>query len=688
MDALDRKINEVFPGKVVRKDLTALLRRGANVPTFVLEYLLGMYCATDDETAIAEGVEKIRKILAENYVRPEESEKVKSLIRERGEYTVIDKVSAVLDEYKDIYVARFSNLEIEPFVLQSDYAVKYTKILMGGIWCIARIGYTYQQDSMEDEKKRRKKRGPEDSPFRILGLKPIQLPNLDAAEMIDKRKEFTTEEWIAMLLRSEGMEPDALSEKEKLHFIERMVPLAEHNYNLCELGPRGTGKSHLYKEISPYSILMSGGQTTTANLFYSMAAHRVGLVGHWDCVAFDEVAGMRFRDLDAIQIMKDYMASGSFARGRDMINADAAMVFVGNINDSVQNLLKVAHLFEPFPPEFNNDSAFFDRIHYYLPGWEIPKMRSELLTEKYGLITDCLAELTREMRKKDCTHLLDAYFRLNNKFNKRDEIAVRKTMSGLIKLIFPDENVTEDEMRRLLEYAIEGRRRVKEQLKLMAGVEFADVALGYVDEYGSETVVSVPEQASNTLIPAEKLPAGHVFALGANQIDGEVAVYRLENKVIRGNGKMETQGIGGNRAVNECVDAAWYYFMDKARSILPGTTLSDHDYLLYYADPQSKGLSTEVSVAELVGLCSAVANRPVMEATAVIGEIKLSGTMGEIKNLENIVRVAKNAGAKQLLLPIQSMQELMHVPGELLTAVQPIFYSDPIEAVKKAIELA
>lgn len=688
MDALDRKINEVFPGKVVRKDLTALLRRGANVPTFVLEYLLGMYCATDDETAIAEGVEKIRKILAENYVRPEESEKVKSLIRERGEYTVIDKVSAVLDEYKDIYVARFSNLEIEPFVLQSDYAVKYTKILMGGIWCIARIGYTYQQDSMEDEKKRRKKRGPEDSPFRILGLKPIQLPNLDAAEMIDKRKEFTTEEWIAMLLRSEGMEPDALSEKEKLHFIERMVPLAEHNYNLCELGPRGTGKSHLYKEISPYSILMSGGQTTTANLFYSMAAHRVGLVGHWDCVAFDEVAGMRFRDLDAIQIMKDYMASGSFARGRDMINADASMVFVGNINDSVQNLLKVAHLFEPFPPEFNNDSAFFDRIHYYLPGWEIPKMRSELLTEKYGLITDCLAELTRELRKKDCTHLLDAYFRLNGKFNKRDEIAVRKTMSGLIKLIFPDENVTEDEMRRLLEYAIEGRRRVKEQLKLMAGVEFADVALGYVDEYGSETVVSVPEQASNTLIPAEKLPAGHVFALGANQIDGEVAVYRLENKVIRGNGKMETQGIGGNRAVNECVDAAWYYFMDKARSILPGTTLSDHDYLLYYADPQSKGLSTEVSVAELVGLCSAVANRPVMEATAIIGEIKLSGTMGEIKNLENIVRVAKNAGAKQLLLPIQSMQELMHVPGELLTAVQPIFYSDPIEAVKKAIELA
>ena len=389
MDALDHKIVESFPGKIVRKDLTAMLKRGANVPTFVLEYLLGMYCATDDETAITAGIEKIRKILAENYVRPEESEKIKSLIRERGEYTVIDKISAHLDEYNDYYVARFANLEIEPFLIQSEYAVNYTKILMGGIWCIVRIAYTYKEDSFEDEKKnKKKKRGPEDSPFHITSLKPIQLPNLDLEEIIAKRADFSTQEWMDMLLRTEGMEPDALEKKEKLHFLERMVPLVEHNYNLCELGPRGTGKSHLYKEISPYSILMSGGQTTTANLFYSMSARRVGLVGHWDCVAFDEVAGMHFRDQDAIQIMKDYMASGSFARGRDMINADASMVFVGNINDSVQNLLKVTHLFSPFPPEFNNDSAFFDRIHYYLPGWEIPKMRSELLTEKYGLITD------------------------------------------------------------------------------------------------------------------------------------------------------------------------------------------------------------------------------------------------------------------------------------------------------------
>ena len=492
MDALDQKIVSSFPGKIVRKDLTAMLKRGANVPTFVLEYLLGIYCATDDEAAIAVGIDKIRNILAENYVRPEESEKIKSLIRERGEYTVIDKISAHLNEYEDYYVAKFANLEIEPFVIQSEYAVQYTKILMGGIWCIARISYTYKDDSFDDEKRKKKKRGPEDSPFRIASLKPIQLPNLDLDEVISQRANFTTQEWMDMLLRTEGMEPAALSEKEKLHFLERMVPLVEHNYNLCELGPRGTGKSHLYKEISPYSILISGGKTSAANLFYSLSLQRVGLVGHWDCIAFDEVAGMHFRDTDAIQIMKDYMASGSFARGRDLINADASMVFVGNINDTVQNLLKITHLFSPFPPEFNNDSAFFDRMHYYLPGWEIPKLRSELLTEKYGLITDCLAEYTRGMRRLDCTHLLDQYFHLNGKFNKRDEIAVRKTMSGLIKLLFPDQNITRDEMEALLKYAIEGRRRVKEQLKTMAGTEFADTELGYCDENGHEYIVGVP----------------------------------------------------------------------------------------------------------------------------------------------------------------------------------------------------
>ncbi len=534
MDELDEKIIENFPGKIVRKDLTSLMKRGANVPTFVLEYLLGMYCATDDEEVIEAGLEKIRTILSENYVRPDESEKIKSKIRENGEYTVIDKISAVLDEYNDVYVARFANLDIERFVLPSEYATEYTKILTGGIWCITRIAYQYDKFDDDEERKTRRKRGPQDSPFKILSLKPIQMPNLDLDDMISKRKNFTYKEWRDMLLRSCGYEPDALKEKEKLHFLERMVPLVERNYNFCELGPRGTGKSHIYKEISPYSILMSGGQTSTANLFYNLASHRVGLVGHWDCVAFDEVAGMHFKDMDAIQILKDYMASGSFARGKDSINADASMVFVGNINDSVDSLLKVTHLFNPFPPEFNSDSAFFDRMHFYLPGWEIPKMRSELLTEKYGLITDCIAEYCKEIRKYDFSHLFDKYYKLNKDFNKRDEIAVRKTFSGMCKLLFPDENITKEDATMLIEYAIEGRRRVKEQLKIMAGIEFADVNLGYIDEEtDQETVISVPEQTSNSLVPDTKLPAGHIFGVGKSSISNEMCIYRLENKTVK-----------------------------------------------------------------------------------------------------------------------------------------------------------
>ena len=690
MDALDQKIVDVFPGRVVRKDLTAQMKRGANVPTFVLEYLLGMYCATDDEDVIQAGLDKIRKILSENYVRPDESEKIKSKIRENGEYTVIDKVSARLDEYKDIYVARFTNLEIEPFILPAEYASHYTKILTGGIWCITRIAYQYEHDDYEYEerKSKRRKRGPEDSPFKIISLKPIQMPNLDLEEMIARRKNFSYEEWRDLLLRSAGYEPQALSEKEKLHFIERMVPLIERNYNYCELGPRGTGKSHVYKEISPYSILMSGGQTSTANLFYNLSAHRVGLVGHWDCVAFDEVAGMHFRDLDAIQILKDYMASGSFARGREMINADASVVYIGNINDSVDNLLKVTHLFNPFPPEFNCDSAFFDRIHYYLPGWEIPKMRSELLTERYGLITDCLAEFCKEMRKYDFSHEFDAFFRLNKEFNKRDEIAVRKTFSGLCKLLFPDGSLTKPYAEMLLAYAVEGRRRVKEQLKIMAGVEFIDVNLGFLDlEEGLESVVTVPEQTSNTLMPEGKLPFGHIFAVGKSRDSGEICIYRMENKTVKGSGKIETQGIGNNRPVKECVMAAWTYFQDNARKIVPGTRVMDKDYLLYYADTQGKGLSDAVSLGEFIGLCSALAERAVIESLAIAGEIKLSGTLEELTNLEDILRVCKNAGAKKLLLPMDSIRDIQNVSRELLQYVQPIFYQDPIDAAKKALDI-
>ena len=477
-DGLDAKIVEAFPGKTVRKDLTAVMKRGANVPTFVLEYLLGMYCSTDDPDMVEQGLARIRKILTENYVRPDESERIKSKIWELRQYTIIDKVSVRFDEYRGIHVATFANLSIDPVVMPEDYVRSYPKMLCGGMWCILRMEYFQLDDELNDEfadvfgdskpVRKSKNSGPEDNPYRIGNLTPIQMPNIDLDDIVSKRKSFTTEEWMDLLLRSAGYEPDSLDLRTKLHFIERMVPLVERNYNLCELGPRGTGKSHIYNEVSPYAILLSGGQTTTANLFgrlnasakKSSSLERTGLVGNWDVVAFDEVAGMHFKDMNAIQILKGYMAGGTYARGRESFNGDASMVFEGNINDNVQNVLKTTHLFDPFPPEFNEDSAFFDRIHCYLPGWEVPKMRSDLLTKRYGLITDCLSEFCKGMRKRDYTHHLDDFYRLNGDFNTRDEIGVRKTFSGLMKLLFPDERMSHDDAKMILDYAIEGRRRV------------------------------------------------------------------------------------------------------------------------------------------------------------------------------------------------------------------------------------
>ena len=704
-DGLDAKIVEAFPGKTVRKDLTAVMKRGANVPTFVLEYLLGMYCSTDDPDMVEQGLARIRKILTENYVRPDESERIKSKIWELRQYTIIDKVSVRFDEYRGIHVATFANLSIDPVVMPEDYVRSYPKMLCGGMWCILRMEYFQLDDELNDEladvfgdpkpARKSKNSGPEDNPYRIGNLTPIQMPNIDLDDIISKRKSFTTEEWMDLLLRSAGYEPDSLDLRTKLHFIERMVPLVERNYNLCELGPRGTGKSHIYNEVSPYAILLSGGQTTTANLFgrlnasakKSSSLDRTGLVGNWDVVAFDEVAGMHFKDMNAVQILKGYMAGGTYARGRESFNGDASMVFEGNINDSVQNVLKTTHLFDPFPPEFNEDSAFFDRIHCYLPGWEVPKMRSDLLTKRYGLITDCLSEFCKGMRKRDYTHHLDDFYRLTGDFNTRDEIGVRKTFSGLMKLLFPDERMSHDDAKMILDYAIEGRRRVKEQLKIMAGIEFMDVNLGYseLDNPAAVTIVGVPEQSDNSLVPETPLQAGHVFGIGRS-IEGKHAVYKLENKAIAGSCHFQSEGIG-SRGARESIDAAWNYFVNNANRVAAGMHLDKKDYLLFFNDLQAKGPSDEVSLAEFVGLCSAACNRPVAAGLAIPGVLRLSGSMDEVKGLEDILRVAKNAGAKRILLPFGAIKDLQAIPMELASSVSPDFYpdGDAVSAARKAL---
>lgn len=645
MDSLDRKIIEYFPGKAVRKDLTSLMKKGANVPTYVLEYLLGMYCATDDEEAVELGMEKIKRILSENYVRPDQSEFVKSRIKENGQYTIIDKITVMFNEREDKYIARFTNLRLDPFEVSSDLVIHNEKLLIGGIWCIVKIEYVgldkddeddqeaFEEDIFGGQKKKKKikkKKSKFDSPFEISSLKPIQMPNLDLDEIKEARSFFSKDEWISLLLRSAGYEPNELSEKEKLHYLLRFVPFIQKNYNLVELGPRGTGKSHAYSELSPYSILMSSGTTTVSNMFYNMSSRRVGLVGNWDCIAFDEVAGITQATGDMVQIMKNYMANGSFARGTDTINSDASIAFEGNTFRSVADMMRTTNLFEPFPEAFNNDSAFFDRIHAYLPGWETPKLRSSLFTKRYGLISDCFAEFCHAMRRYDFTNSFSEYFSLNKDFNTRDTIAVGRTFSGLAKLIYPTEEMTKEETREILEYAIECRRRVKEQLRKMTPSEFSDVDLGYIDlETGEEHIVGLPEVSSGTLVFQGFEKPGYVYGVGRSVSD-ILGVYRLENKLVDGTGSFSFKNVEGlarsPKSVRDSLNAAFNYFREQARNLVSGS-YEEFDYSLYFNDLQSRGVSDEISVAEVVGLFSGLTNRAVLPALVICGRVVMSGSM-------------------------------------------------------------
>ena len=702
MTEFDMKVLDNFPGKVVRKDLTTLMKKGANVPTYVLEYLLGMYCATDDEEAIEIGLGKIRKILSENYVRPDQSEYVKSKIKENGQYTIIDKITVVFDDREDKYVARFTNLRMDPFEVPSDLVVHNEKLLIGGIWCIVKIEYAglekenEQEDFEEDifgnqkkKKKIKKKKSKYESPFEISSLKPIQMPNLDLDEITEARANFSKEEWMNLLLRSAGYEPDELNEKEKLHYLLRFVPFVQKNYNLVELGPRGTGKSHVYSELSPYSILMSSGTTTVSNMFYNMSSRRVGLVGNWDCIAFDEVAGITQASGDMVQIMKNYMANGSFARGSDSISSDASIAFEGNTFRSVADMMRTTNLFEPFPEAFNNDSAFFDRIHAYLPGWETPKLRSSLFTKNYGLISDCFSEFCHAMRKYDFTNSFSEYFTLNKCFNTRDTIAVGRTFSGLAKLIYPDEKMSKEETREILEYAIECRRRVKEQLRKMTPTEFADVDLGYIDlDTNEEVIVTLPEVANGTLIFEGLETPGYVYGVGRST-NNTVGIYRLENKLISGTGTLSFKNVEGlaraPKSVKDSITAAFNYFGENCRKIIAGS-YEDFDYSLYFNDLQNRGVCDEISVAEVVGLFSGLANRAVLPGLVICGRVVMSGSMMPITTeLDEIFVAAANAGAKRIMLPAESKDKYDALKSDIKNEIQVIFYSTPLDAAKKAL---
>ena len=670
---INQRLRQYFDGRIVRKDLTKSIKEGANVPVYVLEFLLGQYCSSDDEFIIEEGVKNVKRILADNYVRPDEAQKTLSILRERGAYTVIDRITVHLNIKEDRYEAEFSNLGIKGIPLAPDYVQKFDRLLCGGIWCILQLEYDYHE---EDKKV---------SPIRVKKLTPIQMPHIDLDEVKNGRKMFTKDEWITILLRSTGMEADKFTDRQKWLLLARMIPLVENNFNLCELGPRSTGKSHIYKEISPNSILVSGGQTTVANLFYNMASKQVGLVGLWDCVAFDEVAGINFKDHDGIQIMKDYMASGSFARGKEEKAASASMVFVGNINQSVDVLLKTSHLFEPFPAGMAYDTAFLDRMHCYVPGWEIPKYRPEFFTNDYGFITDYLSEFMREMRKATFSDACDKFFRFGTNLNQRDMIAVRKMVSGFTKLLYPDGIYTKEDMEEIVTVALEMRRRVKEQLKKIGGMEFYDVNFSYIDNDSfDERYVSVPEQGSGKLIPDGITNPGHVYTISRGK-SGFVGVYRLETQILPGNGKFTPTGIGSDREVKEAVQTAFNYLKANANGISNNISTTTKDYIINYADLNGIGQTKYMALPTLIAICSAALGRPTLSSLAVLGEISISGTILKVEELANVLQVCLDSGAKKVLLPITSATDIGSVPSDLVGAFSLIFYSTPKEAVFKAL---
>lgn len=668
---LDALLNQQFRGRVVRKDLTKQLKEGANVPIYVLEYLLGMYCASDDNDVVMQGLESVKRILTENYVRPDEAEKVKSLIRERGSYKIIDKVTVKLNQKKDVYEAQLSNLGIKDALVPSQMVKDNEKLLMGGIWCMITVQYFFEE-------------GQKTSPFGLLTLKPIQMPNMNMDEVFDARANFSREQWIDMLLRSIGMEPANLESRTKWHLITRMIPFVENNYNVCELGPRGTGKSHVYKECSPNSLLVSGGQTTVANLFYNMASRQIGLVGLWDVVAFDEVAGITFKDKDGVQIMKDYMASGSFSRGRDSIEGKASMVFVGNINQSVETLVKTSHLLAPFPAAMI-DTAFFDRFHAYIPGWEIPKMRPEFFTNRYGLITDYLAEYMREMRKRSFSDAIDRFFKLGNNLNQRDVIAVRRTVSGLLKLLHPDAKYGKEDVRTCLSYALEVRRRIKEQLKKLGGLEFFDVNFSYLDnETLEEFFVSVPEQGGSELIPPGQ-PKPGVVHLVTQADSGLTGLYRFETQMMAGSGKHSVSGLGSNTNAKEAIRVGFDYFKGNLNRISAAAKFSEHEYHLHVIELHGTGPGTNTSLAALIAFCSVLLGKPVQEQMVILGSMTLGGVIKPVQDLAASLQVAFDSGAKKILLPMASAMDIPSVPAELFSKFQISFYSEPVDAVYKAL---
>jgi ATP-dependent Lon protease len=668
-DALDDKVNRLFAGKVVRKDLVRKVKVGANVPVFVLEFLLGKYCASSDEAAIQMGLQVVNDTLSHNYIRADESMKAQATVKDRGRHSFIDKVKVRLVDSD--YWAEVTNFGHKYVHIPEHYVREYERLVMGGVW--AQVDVRFQSDEESGGK----------NPFWIEKLTPIQIATFDLEEYRRVRNEFTTDEWLDFMLRSMGYEPGEMSRRLKLLFLLRLIPLAERNYNLAELGPRGTGKTYVIQEISPYAALLTGG-TTVANLFGHMSGRQKGMVQIWDVVGFDEVVDLQKMPKEVVTTMKTFCESGTYQRGQEAVSGDASIAMFGNTNQPVDVMVQTGHLFAPMPDIIRDDMAFIDRLHCYLPGWEMPKMRNELFTEHYGFVVDYLAEALREMRRHNFTEIIDRHFSLGAHLNARDRKAVRKTVSGLMKILFPHGEVSQDDLAEILELAIESRRRVKEQLKKMGSFEYYHTSFSYIlNDSGEEKFVGVPEQGGRDLISQDPIAPGTVYTAGVTA-DGTVGLYRLEVSISEGTGKLKIAG-GITGAAKESVQRAFGFLLAKKAELGVGRDLDTSDLHVELIDLLANRVEAEIGVALFVAAYSALRRAPVSPALLILGDMSVQGNIKPLRSLTEPLQVAKDNGAKRALIPIENKRNFLDVSADIMEQVDPIFYGDPKTAAMKVL---
>jgi ATP-dependent Lon protease len=685
VDALDRKVFEAFPGRVVRKDLVKRFKVGDNIPVYVLEYLLGKYCSTTHETEIEAGIQRVKDVIGERIVRADRGELIKSNLRKHGAHKLIDMVTVTFDE-KDAagkYWATLAAAGMDHIHISESLVYEHERLLTGGIW--ANLELAYDDTRIHKGVTR---------PFVLNRLQPIQIASANLEEFIAGRARFTRDEWIDILLRTMGYEPsrEDFTPRRKLLFLTRLIPMVEKNYNLIELGPRGTGKSYVYREISPYVILLSGGQGSVADLFgWKNRKDKPGLVVRYDLVAFDEVAGPNFKKENDKQMYKGYMEQRSFSRGDDKgtIQADAGIVFNGNIDGDVESIARVSHLFTPLPDSICNDMAFHDRWHAYLPGWEMPKMQTAYFTDHLGFISDYIAEIFHGgLRNRNFADTHEKYFSFGNHVEARDRTAAVKTVSGLVKLLHPANDPQREEVEEYVRFALELRRRVKEQLKRMGGIEYAKVNFSYLDkETGEEQFVGCPELGTIQLIPDRPLPPGDIFTIGFDPAESRYGLYRIQINVAAGTGKIHLVGTT-SRKIRESAKMAHDFLKSNAKKLGIDREMSGYDINIQVISLMQCKDAHDLGVAFFVGLVSAILSRTVAAGLVVLGEMSLHGVLSHVEGLGDKLRVAMDAGARRIMIPTANRKDFASLPDEVIDKMQIEFYSDPAQAAFKALSSA